>query len=372
MFKRKAGNARVASVSRRGGGGNLTASSTLGSGKVSKLVSKEVRKSLTLDKLEDCRELIKNNTHNDLVTSKSRKAAFTMAEILLSLTIIGVVAAITLPSLMGNINERTWNTQRKALHARISQAIAMMPKLNGYGVVSGNENFATDVTLGQTFLTDGLSKVLKINNICDNEHLVDCGISEEVMTIEGQSSLIISEGVFMPVDIWRPILVNAFETQNGESVAMTYNPFCSQDLKNNALAVSYICVNFIYDLNGSRGPNSVGKDIGFISVIDPNEPKVVAPLPLASDAGSAKYADIGSLCQKQDEFTRVPNKYELMSMAYNQKLIGSSFMNGYYWAGGKDLKSDGTYGAWANEIFTTSLFIDNPLDVSSQVRCIKR
>ena len=53
-----------------------------------------------------------------------RRIAFTMAEILLSLTIIGVVAAITLPSLTGNINERTWNTQRKALYARFSQAIS--------------------------------------------------------------------------------------------------------------------------------------------------------------------------------------------------------------------------------------------------------
>ena len=61
--------------------------------------------------------------------------AFTMAEILLSLTIIGVVAAITLPSLTGNINERTWNTQRKALYARMSQAIALMPALNGYGTL---------------------------------------------------------------------------------------------------------------------------------------------------------------------------------------------------------------------------------------------
>ncbi len=59
--------------------------------------------------------------------------AFTMAEILLSLTIIGVVAAITLPSLTGNINERTWNTQRKALYARMTQAISLMPALNGYG-----------------------------------------------------------------------------------------------------------------------------------------------------------------------------------------------------------------------------------------------
>ena len=69
-----------------------------------------------------------------------RRIAFTMAEILLSLTIIGVVAAITLPSLTGNINERTWNTQRKALYARFSQAIALMPALNAYGTLTENES----------------------------------------------------------------------------------------------------------------------------------------------------------------------------------------------------------------------------------------
>ena len=63
----------------------------------------------------------------------ARGLAFTMAEILLSLTIIGVVAAITLPSLTGNINERTWNTQRKALYARFSQALPLMDALNGFG-----------------------------------------------------------------------------------------------------------------------------------------------------------------------------------------------------------------------------------------------
>ena len=90
-------------------------------------------------------------------------SGFTMAEILLSLTIIGVVAAITLPSLTGNINERTWNTQRKALFARFSQAIPLIDSLNTYAN-------------GETFVTGELSKVLKINNICDKEHLADCGI----------------------------------------------------------------------------------------------------------------------------------------------------------------------------------------------------
>lgn len=66
------------------------------------------------------------------------KKAFTMAEILLSLTIIGVVAAITLPSLTGNINERTWNTQRKALYARMSQAISLMPGIERVWQVDWN------------------------------------------------------------------------------------------------------------------------------------------------------------------------------------------------------------------------------------------
>ena len=57
------------------------------------------------------------------------KHAFTMAEILISLTIIGVIAAITLPALRASINESTWNTQRKALYTRMSQAMSMMGSL---------------------------------------------------------------------------------------------------------------------------------------------------------------------------------------------------------------------------------------------------
>ena len=110
----------------------------------------------------------------------SLRAAFTMAEILLSLTIIGVVVVITLPSLTGNINERTWNTQRKALYARFSQAIALMPALNGFGTLDD-----TTDTAAETFVTGGLAKVLKINNICDSEHLADCGIVSSYIDIHG-------------------------------------------------------------------------------------------------------------------------------------------------------------------------------------------
>ena len=112
--------------------------------------------------------------------------AFTMAEILLSLTIIGVVAAIMLPSLTGNINERTWQTQGKALFSRMSQAIALMPSLNGYGTLTAETTSTSAIdTAAETFVTNGLAKVLKINNICDNEHLQDCGIPDSYVAQGG-------------------------------------------------------------------------------------------------------------------------------------------------------------------------------------------
>ena len=44
-----------------------------------------------------------------------------------------------------------------------------MPSLNQYSDVD-------------TFLASGLAKVLKINNICDKDHLTDCGITSAKIT----------------------------------------------------------------------------------------------------------------------------------------------------------------------------------------------
>ena len=267
----------------------------------------------------------------------SLHVGFTMAEILLSLTIIGVVAAITLPSLTGNINERTWNTQRKALYARFSQAIALMPALNGYGTVTEDEsgNIIED-NAAETFITAGLSKVLKINNICDNEHFEDCGIKSEITTQAGSriavpdslkelNSLLTSAYDWSTVDT----KAAAFETQNGESVVAYYNPHCVFNQNSLALKTmqARMCVNFIYDLNGTKGPNTYGKDIGYMSVFYPVDSIVVAPHGAKSlksvvvSYRSAAGKNASSYCTEQagDEY-RLPNIYELASIFANNKL----------------------------------------------------
>ena len=304
--------------------------------------------------------------------------AFTMAEILLSLTIIGVVAAITLPSLTGNINERTWNTQRKALYARMSQAISLMPALNGFGTIDDTTDTATE-----TFLTAGLSKVLKINNICA-DNFKDCGINSTIKDIIGSNvnipeNLYSLNGAFnMTYGTWSYSAPNtkavAFETANGESVVAYYNQICHTEYLNTELLAPTVCVNFIYDLNGTKGPNTAGKDIGIITVFNAIDSTVVAPM-LSTTSGSSSassWQDAIKYCKNDENDSRLPNVDELSSLLLNKKLF-NFHVGSFYWSGTTDEKNSNKawriqsssgaplkYTHWKNETNTTF------------TRCIKR
>ena len=319
-----------------------------------------------------------------------KKCAFTMAEILLSLTIIGVVAAITLPSLTGNINERTWNTQRKALYARFSQAIALMPALNGYGTLTEDASGSViEDTAAETFVTNGLAKVLKINNICDSEHLPDCGLPDKITPFAGtqidfpqdlaelnpqNTSVYVTDVPSGGYTTWSYSQINSkaagFETANGESIAVYYNPRCTTLLAeaNDVYAQQKMCANFVYDLNGRKGPNTFGKDIGVISVLYPTDSLVVAPIPHTQDASDAVTPDaISGVCKNQDAEYRMPTKEELASLFFNKNIIGN--MNAVrYWSSSLSSSID---EAWYTS-FITGLMRHDPHWPNNPVRCVKR
>ncbi len=317
--------------------------------------------------------------------------AFTMAEILLSLTIIGVVAAITLPSLMGNINERTWNTQRKALHARMSQAIAMMPQVAGYGTytLDADSNVTAD-TAAEAFLTEGLSKVLKINNICDASHFEDCGVASTLTTYDSSktwsSAPKLSDLNSMFTGSYTDLAGNvyqnpqksintsaaAFETQNGESILMFYNPYCTADVEGTEThyALPKMCANFIYDLNGNKGPNTIGKDIGFITAIYSDMTNVVAPIALTTNASDSATSLVASgLCTAQDADSRLPNRDELLALFINRDFVGMP--TGDFWSGTTQVVAGGEVKAW-DQNFGTARRYPIPRTASVGVRCIKR
>jgi prepilin-type N-terminal cleavage/methylation domain-containing protein len=59
---------------------------------------------------------------NHLFTSKNKKAAFTLAEVLITLGIIGIVAAITLPTLVAQYKEKVLLGQFKKAYSTLQQA----------------------------------------------------------------------------------------------------------------------------------------------------------------------------------------------------------------------------------------------------------
>jgi len=326
-------------------------------------------------------------------TTKIKKAlsAFTMAEILLSLTIIGVVAAITLPSLTGNINERTWNTQRKALYARFSQAIALMPSLNGYGTLTEDESGSITDTAAETFVTEGLSKVLKINNICDSEHINDCGVPETFTTLGGTG------GVSMPVtmtslnslmtsavgqhstSVYRALDTKAaaFETQNGESILLFYNPTCRANMGETAnyFAQAKVCANLIYDLNGSKGPNTVGKDVGFMTFLYPTDSAVVAPMPYNRKFSGVPAADAANECTvKAGDDYRIPTKDELASIFVNQNLLGIDMGDYHLFSSSKvrayDVSSEFTN--WLLVLYAGEYRVPSSASARWGILCVKR
>ena len=66
-----------------------------------------------------------------------KQKAFTLAEVLITLGIIGVVAAMTMPSLMNNYRHKALETQFKKSVSMVSQAI--LNAKNDIGV----DNFAS-------------------------------------------------------------------------------------------------------------------------------------------------------------------------------------------------------------------------------------
>ena len=67
---------------------------------------------------------------------------------------------------MADVNEKAFDTQRKALYARMSQAIPAMDKIAGYGTLTGTlssgntqQNVTAD-TAAETFVTAILSALL--------------------------------------------------------------------------------------------------------------------------------------------------------------------------------------------------------------------
>lgn len=182
--------------------------------------------------------LIIKNLKMSFVFNKS--VAFTLAEVLITLGIIGIVAALTIPALMNNIKDYQLKQAWKKEYAVMAQSVSRMTQENG-GSLKG-------LFTNNAVARDNFKQYLNYSRECANgASFGDCWASgyKELGGNNGgwgnTAGLILNDGASV-----------MFESNNGAWVNCSYA----------VTAQLLICGYAPVDVNGpAKGPNVIGRDI---------------------------------------------------------------------------------------------------------------
>lgn len=184
------------------------------------------------------------------------KRGFTLAEVLITIGIIGVVAAMTIPTLISKIGKRQLESQIKASYATIAQTMRSA-EADGvdFDLQIVNNNDASTKEWFQTYM----APYLKTEKVCYNSSgcwhkksevrdlsgnlprwVGDAGIGYNIITF------VIAKGSYFDIDG-----VEASEAKSMFGI----------NTDNQALV-------FYFDANGDRKPNRIGKDIYIMGFTD--------------------------------------------------------------------------------------------------------
>ena len=181
------------------------------------------------------------------------KKAFTLAEVLITLGIIGVVAAITMPVIITKYQQKQVVEQLKKVYATLEQAFKLSEVENGFAdewVDDGSSTVNKDI-LNKYFDTYW-RPYLKIVKTCQSN--IDCGYNQsffydiynedsgaQIVNLSTRVTVILNDGTLL-----------SFVPMNWNSDGSAYMSKTQQ---------------IRVDLNGARGKNRYGRDV-FIFVID--------------------------------------------------------------------------------------------------------
>ncbi len=178
----------------------------------------------------------------------TKRFGFTLAEVLITLAIIGVVAAMTIPTLVANYQEKSWGTAATVFERKLTEAMRVM---NVQGTLAGYQTTESFV--------EELSKHFKTTKICANDQLQDCFSSEVTYGNEAVDMTKVKTAKHFGQDEWGTEIIGT-QFANGTTALIAYNPKCSQDPYSNTITGSD-CLAILYDTTGYKTPNTSGKDL---------------------------------------------------------------------------------------------------------------
>lgn len=191
--------------------------------------------------------------------------AFTLAEVLITLGVIGIVAALTIPQLNNATRYRQWNEKFKVVFSELQQAATTIQTNNG-----GTFNSAFGNVSDQTAVVQGFANVMKTVASGGGSG----GFTHTAINPHGDT-------VTTAMD-WDPFVALA----NGACIsAQSHYPQCNWNTDT--------CSRIDVDVNCKQGPNILGVDIYTIWLTS----KGFVP------SGQSIYAYNGGVCSSSDTGT---------------------------------------------------------------------
>ena len=190
-----------------------------------------------------------------------KKAAFTLAEVLITLGIIGVVAAVTLPTLVANYQKTVWVNQLKKTYSTLNEGFKQIVANEGCTTLecaglSGTGN-DTGFDFSNANTKDKFVKEFKLENVFVGEPPSNSIYNYKVKTLSGYE--LSFQEAFIPDNEY----TLSGTTTSGEIISI--------------VVAAWIGPIIVVDINGLKSPNTIGRDIFMFSYFDYNDSVMVVP-----------------------------------------------------------------------------------------------
>ena len=203
-------------------------------------------------------KLVESFTHVSIFNN-TRRVGFTLAEVLITLGIIGIVSAMTIPTLVKNYQKKVLKNQFIQSYAIINQALGLMkadlglPSIyNAYTVRNPDLPYGQSFIRKEEFEKEFLKHIKQTTTIIDQNDLptyhtysdTNIIVQSDSGTAFTKPPVVLSNGAFLRVSIAEV----KYDSPAGRIVLM-----------------------FMIDVNGSKAPNRYGHDLFVFQVANNND-----------------------------------------------------------------------------------------------------
>ncbi|MDD3437473.1 MAG: prepilin-type N-terminal cleavage/methylation domain-containing protein [Candidatus Gastranaerophilales bacterium] len=338
------------------------------------------------------------------VLKNKKSSAFTLAELLIALALIGVVAALLIPQVMTYISQMSWAKAKDNFESKVEEATKQM---NIEGLLSGyssNEAFA-----------NALKRYVKVAQQCSASDMSTCFVSTfktsdgtevNISSLSTGSDFGLSSNSSSLVGLQFADGINAIMAYNlsceppdwYNTSSARYSPTASGSDRSYTAGATTSCLSILYDVNGFQGPNVIDKDIrgwnvtlaictgtkiGSLCIDESDTASAAVPSQAAYEAlqsagkitdfygySSTLYASdywAGAIYACDQKSQRVPTLSELDIIYANRGSISGINALGIYWSSEEGGNQNGWFADFSAGGAHTSYF----RTWEANVRCVK-